>query len=552
MATSAGTIAVNVVANTSGVSRNLKKARTSFQRFSKSVGSTLRLLGGFGTAGGIAGIAIGFRRAADEIDSLAKTSLKLGIATKKLAGLEHAAKMTGVSTQTLHMALQRLGRRVSEASRGAGEARDTLKLLGLNARELNDLPLDRQLLRVADAMSKVTNSGDRLAHMQKLVDSEGVELIKTISIGSRGLREMQKEAEALGLAVSEKAAAKVTEFNEAMTQLKATMGGVFRGIMIDIAPAATKAVNELQEIMAGVREMKGETSKKGLQGPIGGLYEALNLWRDANKFTYTQMQNLVNTNTQGMWEPLMPKGSSSVNIPRGGAKPSAFGARFDTWFIENVLGDTARFRKPNVPRWLQGQAQSDRVRIDQGPSFRAQLEALDELVPQDQRRRVSQLPMFLPKALFGSNVEIERNGKKWRQKNAGAIENVAKDFVGSLSVAVRETKFKAIAAGADWMEGIRSQAFIRDNLPELMERFGIDKIVEGARQARQRRPANVAIERNTMEGFRALRANLRGKPDDTKAILRKQLSAQLGANKLLNEVIKAVAKEEDVELVEIP
>ena len=66
-------------------------------------------------------------------DALAKTADRLGLTTEALAGLQHAAELTGAGTKTLDMALQRMTRRIGEAATGSGAAKDAITELGLSA-----------------------------------------------------------------------------------------------------------------------------------------------------------------------------------------------------------------------------------------------------------------------------------------------------------------------------------------------------------------------------------------------------------------------------------
>ena len=53
-------------------------------------------------------------------DKLAKVSGKIGISVENLSALAHAAELSGVSQDTLNMALQRFSRRVAEAAYRCG------------------------------------------------------------------------------------------------------------------------------------------------------------------------------------------------------------------------------------------------------------------------------------------------------------------------------------------------------------------------------------------------------------------------------------------------
>lgn len=176
------------------------------------------------------------------IDALAKTADKIGVTTTALSGLRHAAELTGVSANTMDMALQRFTRRTAEAAIGTGEAKDALKELGLDARELTQIGTDQAMLRVADAMGQIPAQADKVRLAMKLFDSEGVALVNTLAAGSDGMKEMMVEAEVLGLAVSRIDAAKIEQANDAVTKMQGLSTGLFNQIAVKVAPVMTKLV----------------------------------------------------------------------------------------------------------------------------------------------------------------------------------------------------------------------------------------------------------------------------------------------------------------------
>lgn len=140
---------------------------------------------------------------------------KLGIATDKLGGLQHAAKLTAnMLDGQFNVAMQRQVRRIAEAAHGTGEAVHALQKLNLNAWELSRLSPDQQFLRIADAMQQVATQGERVALTMKLYDTEGVKLVSTLGAGSEKIREMMEEAEKLGIAPSMALTLQAREFGD--------------------------------------------------------------------------------------------------------------------------------------------------------------------------------------------------------------------------------------------------------------------------------------------------------------------------------------------------
>ena len=194
----------------------------------------------FATAGAAAAAAL-TKMQMSNIDSLAKTADKIGVTTEALGGLRHAAELTGVGSDTLDMAMQRLTRRVSEAANGTGEAKNALIELGINAANLEKLPLDVQMEVIADAMGDVKSQSDKVRLAMKLFDSEGVSLVNTLALGSTGLEQMAKEADTLGITVSRVDAAKIEMANDAVTKSK----GVFTGLGNQLATAFSPIIESV-------------------------------------------------------------------------------------------------------------------------------------------------------------------------------------------------------------------------------------------------------------------------------------------------------------------
>ena len=176
-------------------------------------------------------------------DQLAKTADKIGVTTEALAGLRHAAELTGVSAGTMDMAMQRLTRRVSEAANGTGEAVGALHELGINAAELEQLPLDQQMSVIADSMAKVKNQSDKVRLAMKLFDSEGVALVNTLAGGSEGLAKMAEEANILGLAMSRTDTAQIEAANDSILRAKSVFTGLGNQLAVAFAPIIEMVAN---------------------------------------------------------------------------------------------------------------------------------------------------------------------------------------------------------------------------------------------------------------------------------------------------------------------
>ena len=192
-------------------------------------------------------IVRGITSQVEAIDKLAKTAEKLGMTTEALSRLQYAGKLTGVETNTLNMAIQRMTRRMSEAAVGTGEAQGAIKELGMDARRLVQLAPDQMFMEVAEAMSHVDNKSDKLRLAFKLFDSEGVALINTLNLGKEGLAEFGAEADKLGVTIDEKTAQKMEALKDSITRIKEAMRGAGIAIADDVAGPIEKTANRMVE-----------------------------------------------------------------------------------------------------------------------------------------------------------------------------------------------------------------------------------------------------------------------------------------------------------------
>ena len=114
-----------------------------------STGKSILKYGGIATGVASAILIASTKQSLGQIDNLAKTADKLGTTTQALEAMRHAGELTGVSTNTMDMALQRMTRRWSEAAVGTGEAQKAIQELGLDAKYLASLAPDEAFKKIS-------------------------------------------------------------------------------------------------------------------------------------------------------------------------------------------------------------------------------------------------------------------------------------------------------------------------------------------------------------------------------------------------------------------
>ena len=253
MAKSIAKLSVSLTASTGKFTKGMEKSTKSTEGFMRSMGRMTKRVAAFTAAiaaAGVATLAYQMRKAAGSIDSLAKASDKLGIATEKLQALRMAAELTGVASNTLDMAIQRMVRRVAEAAQGSGEAVKALEELGLSAEYLNTLSPDEQFKAIAQAMQGVANQGDKVRLAMRLFDSEGVALVNTLALGADGLNQVEQRMRSMGLTISRLDAAQVEKMNDSISILRQLMDALWQRVTVAVAPAIDAFAKSMEKGVA--------------------------------------------------------------------------------------------------------------------------------------------------------------------------------------------------------------------------------------------------------------------------------------------------------------
>lgn len=282
---SAGTVTLELDANSVKLIRELQKAQKqtkksagSMAKDAKAAFSSMRenaaqaakyVTAAAAAMGTLAAATI--RTQGQVIDQLAKTSDKLGVNIEELQALRYAAELTGVSQQTLDMALQRMTRRLAEAAQGTGEAKDALKELGLDAQALANMSPDEQFRAIADAMEGVTNQGDRVRLAMRLFDSEGVALVNTLAGGSKQLDEFSQQLDSMGGKLSRVDAAKVEQMNDAFRMAQVRARSFAQQFVVGVSSGISAILTMYSETESGLDDTAGKVESMFDEMILGSL-----------------------------------------------------------------------------------------------------------------------------------------------------------------------------------------------------------------------------------------------------------------------------------------
>jgi hypothetical protein len=199
----------------------------------------LRMLGvSLSVAGAATALVSLIKNAINTADEMYMMSQKVGISVESLSTLKYAADLSDVSLESLQTSLGKLSKNIFDFTQGAGEAKDAFRILDITTVDVTGKikTADQVMLEVADRFEMMEDGSVKTALAMKLFGRSGAELIPMLNGGSKGIRELQDEAKALGLEISERTAKAAEEFNDNFTRLGYAMSGVGIQIAEELMP----------------------------------------------------------------------------------------------------------------------------------------------------------------------------------------------------------------------------------------------------------------------------------------------------------------------------
>lgn len=187
-----------------------------------------------------------------EAEKIETLSQQTGLATDTIQELAFAAEQSNTSVETLTSGVRSLTKQAFAAANGGKEAQQAFNSLGVafkgadgKARPVNDLLAD-----AADRLSMVENDTERAALSMQLFGRAGLELQPFLSQGSAKIRELQEEAQSLGLVMGEDLVTAGARLKDSFGAIRAVIKSVGQAMAKGIIPHVQKAADG---ILAWVR-----------------------------------------------------------------------------------------------------------------------------------------------------------------------------------------------------------------------------------------------------------------------------------------------------------
>jgi hypothetical protein len=262
--------------------RRTEAARSRFESLSRSATDALKKVAAVViTALGIRQLGqLGLQalRTADQIGNMARQT---GVSTETLSVFTLAAERSNVEIGAVGKGLQQLAKSLAEVEEGNVATANTFAAIGLDAKELTELPLDEAFLKIATALDQYADGANKNVVAQRLLGISGAQLIPVMqSLAGDGFAEVSKEAERLGRVVGERDVRAAEDFTRAITGMRSQLGALsssfISGAVTGFGKAdediekTTENLNTLREDLRAIGEIAGEALR-----PVADLFRKM-------------------------------------------------------------------------------------------------------------------------------------------------------------------------------------------------------------------------------------------------------------------------------------
>lgn len=201
------------------------QAAQLFASIASAASSAVRSLVGIGNA------------ESQTIDRTSKLADRLGMTYGELSGIALAGELAGVGMESIAKAATKGDIAFAKLAEGSQVAQQAFGLVGLTLEDLNGKTSAERFAAISDAIAALPTEAERARAAVSLFGKAGAELLPLFNEGSASVSETAKQAERLGLALTNDQGHAVESMNDSFDLARSTISGVVGQVTAYLAPA---------------------------------------------------------------------------------------------------------------------------------------------------------------------------------------------------------------------------------------------------------------------------------------------------------------------------
>ena len=194
-------------------------------------------------------------KTANQADYIDKLSERTGINREELQRWKHAADQSGVSIDSFKNGIKKMSDVVDDANNGSNTARTSLERLGLSLNDLNKMSTEEQFNTITAALADMEAGAERNALGNDLLGKSYTEMLPMLNAGSEGMKALKKEADDLGLVMSENTVKAGVVLGDTIANVKDAGTGLLNRIGAAAIPLIQKVADMMIEGLPKVQAL---------------------------------------------------------------------------------------------------------------------------------------------------------------------------------------------------------------------------------------------------------------------------------------------------------
>ena len=217
---------------------------------------------------------------ADEINTI---SSKTGMSTKELQSYKYIADLVDVSLETLTGSMAKNIKSMSSAASGTKKYKEAYEKLGVSVVDSNGKLRDSKTVywETIDALGKIKDRTERDAVAMQLFGKSAQDLNPLIQKGSEGIAALTKEAEKMGVVLSQDQLDKLNELDDSMKRLKGGASAAKNALGLILMPQLKELSDEgiklVGKFTKSILDANGDWNKigKAIEKTVGSVSSSI-------------------------------------------------------------------------------------------------------------------------------------------------------------------------------------------------------------------------------------------------------------------------------------
>ena len=411
--------------------------------------------------------------AGDEID---KMSQKIGISTDAYQEWSYVFERSGADVNNLQTGMKTLSSVITDAANGSESAATKLSAIGVSLEEINGLSQEDQLSLVISRLQEMGEGSERTAAATDLLGRSATDMAAVLNMTAEDTQALIDEAHNYGMVMSEDAVAASAAYQDSLTKLQGTLGGLKNSLVADLLPGLTQVVDGLADVANGSTSLE-DAIDSGISAVIESLDSSLPDMIDRGVQIVTSVADGIANNLPKI---LDAAGKIVAKIVEGiiAVLPTLLSAAVQ------IIASLAKYIIQNIPTLASAALEVIlglvRFLIDNGPQI---LQAGIELIG----KLVAGLIQAIPKVAEGVSKIIQRiktafSDIDWGEVGRNIIEGIKNGLTsaaGKIADAAKGAARKALNAAKSFL-GIESPSKVfRKEVGEMIPAGMAEGIEDG-------------------------------------------------------------------------